>query len=129
MILDTTFLVDVLRGDESVDELVGTIDESGTPRVSAISVMELWEGVQLADTVAAERAGVRDLLEGLHELPFDRECAIEAGSISARLREDGERVETADLQIAATAMIHELPVVTGNVDHFERIAGVRVVDY
>lgn len=129
MILDTSFLIDVLRGDGSVENLVETIDETGPPRVSAISVMELWEGIRLADSTAAERTGVRDLLEGLHELPFDRECAIEAGTINAELLETGERIELPDVQIAATARVHNLPLITGNADHFERIDGLRVIDY
>jgi tRNA(fMet)-specific endonuclease VapC len=129
MILDTSFLIDVLRGDDSVQGRLDTIDESGPPRVSAISVMELWEGIQLADSTAAERAGVRDLLEELHELPFDRECAIEAGTVNAELLDAGERVDLADVQIAATARVHELPVVTANADHFERVDGIRVLDY
>lgn len=129
MILDTSFLVDVLQGEESVEDLVNTIDETGPPRVSAVSVMELWEGIHLADSADAERAGVRELLEGLHEVPFDRECAIEAGTINAALQEAGQRIELADVQIAGTARVHGVPVVTGNADHFDRIADVRVVDY
>ena len=31
--------------------------------------------------------------------------------------------------IAATALVHDYPVVTRNVDHFERIEGLEVVSY
>jgi len=129
MILDTAFLIDVLRGDETVEETVRTVDESGSARVSTISIMELWEGIQLADSTDGERAAVRELLDGLHEVPFDRACAIEAGTIDAALRQSGTTIETPDVQIAATARVHDEPVVTRNVDHFERIDGVSIVDY
>ena len=36
---------------------------------------------------------------------------------------------TTDVYIAATALTQELPVVTANVDHFERVDDVRVVDW
>jgi tRNA(fMet)-specific endonuclease VapC len=32
----------------------------------------------------------------------------------------------ADLQIAATALIHDLELVTGNVKHFKRVPGLRL---
>ena len=129
MILDTTFLIDVLRGNEAVEDTVRNVDESGTARVSAISIMELWEGIRLTDATDAERAAVRDLLDGVQEIPFDRACGIEAGTISAELQQAGTSIETADVQIGATARVHDEAVVTRNVDHFERIDGVSVVDY
>jgi predicted nucleic acid-binding protein len=36
------------------------------------------------------------------------------------------RVADADLQIAATALYHDLELVTGNVRHFERIPELRI---
>jgi predicted nucleic acid-binding protein len=85
-------VTDVLRGVEAVRELLDTLDESGPPRVSAISVMGLWERIHLSDSTAAER------------------------------------IVLADVQIAATARVHDLPVVADNADHFERVDGVRPVD-
>lgn len=129
MILDTSFLVDVLRGDAVVEETVATVDECGTAQVSAVTVMELWEGIHLATATEDERAAVGELLEGLHELPFDRECATVAGEISAGLRDSGEPIDDADVMIAATARVHDVPVVTRNVDHFERIDDLDLVAY
>lgn len=55
-------------------------------------------------------------------LPVDTRIARRWGSLSARLGHDG-----ADLLIAATALEHELTVVTRNVRHFEP-TGVAVID-
>jgi tRNA(fMet)-specific endonuclease VapC len=129
MILDTTFLVDVLRGEGTVAELVSDIDDAGTPYVSAITVMELYEGIHLADTTETQRDAVEDLLTEINELPFDSDCGIEAGRISAELVSAGERIDETDVMIAATALVHGHPVVTRNVDHFDRIDGVDVVSY
>jgi predicted nucleic acid-binding protein len=32
----------------------------------------------------------------------------------------------ADLQIAATALLHDLELVTGNVKHFKRVPGLKI---
>lgn len=129
MILDSTFLVDVLRGDDGVEELVEDLDAGGPTFVTAVTVMELAEGIRLADATEAERTAVEDLLNDLNELAFDRECAMRAGRINADLVSAGERIDETDAMIAATALVHDQPVVTRNVDHFERVADVEVVTY
>ena len=127
MILDSTFLVDVLRGDEDVAGRVEELDERGAPFVSSMTVMQLWEGIHLTDSTDAERAAVEALLSDLHEFSFDRECAMTAGRINADLVSAGTPVDETDVMIAATALVHEQPVITRNVDHFERIDGLDVV--
>lgn len=129
MILDSTFLVDVLRGREDVSSHVEELDASGFPSVSSVTVMELWEGIQLSDASAAERRAVEELLTDIDELPFDRECATTAGQLNAELIEAGTPIDGSDVMIAATALVHDRPVVTRNVDHFERIPDLDVVSY
>ncbi len=55
-------------------------------------------------------------------LPIDTRIARRWGSLSARIGHDG-----ADLLIAATALEHDLTVVTRNTRHFEP-TGVTVID-
>lgn len=129
MILDTTFLVDVLRGEDTVAELEDELDTSGTPHANSITVMELYEGVHLADTTETQREAVESLLTEINELSFDRTCAIQAGRLNAELVSAGEPIDVTDVMIAATALVHGRPVVTRNVDHFERIDDVEVVTY
>ncbi|RQH00046.1 PIN domain-containing protein [Natrarchaeobius oligotrophus] len=129
MILDTSFLVDVLRGEETVKKAIRTVDERGTARVSSVTVMELWEGVHLADSAENQRAIVKNVLEDVREVPFDRDCATTAGEINARLHRNGTPIEAADVMIAATALVHDVPVVTKNVDHFGRIDGLEILTY
>jgi tRNA(fMet)-specific endonuclease VapC len=129
MILDSTFLIDVLRGSESVAERIEELDSRGTPFVSSVTVMELWEGIHLADASDDERTAVKGLLTEIDEIAFDRECAMRAGKINAELVADGERIDETDVMIAATALVNDQSVVTRNVDHFERIDGLNVATY
>lgn len=129
MILDTSFLIDTLRGENTVEEAVRTVDERGTAQVSSITVMELWEGIHLADSSDRERTVVKNLLSDVRELPFDRECATTAGEINAKLQRGGAPIEDADVMIAATALVHDVPIVTNNADHFERIDDLEILTY
>jgi predicted nucleic acid-binding protein len=63
----------------------------------------------------------RDILPNVIVLPLDLVCARETGRLHAELARRGEPIGTADVQIAATALVHGLTVVTANRRHFERI--------
>lgn len=129
MILDTTFLIDVLRGDERVEELSSELSKSGVPKISAVTAMELAEGIQFADSSENERTAVLDLLSDIRSVPFDTACAMEAGRISTTLVRSGQQIETADIQIAATALVHNESVVTKNTKHFEPIEDLQLIEY
>lgn len=129
MILDTTFLIDVLRGREDVTARVEELDARGTPGVSSVTAMEIWEGIQLSDASDDESAAVESLLTEIDEFPFDRDCAMAAGEINATLQRKGKPVDETDVMIAATGLVYDRPIVTRNVDHFERISDIDVVTY
>ncbi len=48
------------------------------------------------------------------------------GALQARLADAGQALADADLQIAATAVHHDLELVTGHLRHFRRITGLRI---
>ncbi len=59
-------------------------------------------------------------------LPYDALAAETYGEIRATLAAAGRPLADADLQIAATALVHGLTLVTGNVQHFERVPGLEI---
>ncbi len=66
------------------------------------------------------------VLPSVTVLPYDVATAKVFGKIRAQLEESGNILADADLQIAATAIYHDLELVTGNLRHFSRISGLRV---
>lgn len=128
MILDTSFLIDVLRGNEGVERQL-TAANAGVAYVTPITIMELWEGVHRSSATQRERERVKEVLTGLDEVPFDRDCAVAAGRINASLGQAGEPVDDADVMIASCALVHDEPVVTRNISHFERIDDIEVISY
>jgi predicted nucleic acid-binding protein len=44
------------------------------------------------------------------------------------LRSSNELLPPPDLFIAATAMVHKLPLATLNIKHFERVSGLVLLD-
>jgi predicted nucleic acid-binding protein len=94
---------------------------------SAVVVGELYSGAfRSADSDRHLRNIESRLLPAITVLAYDLPTARVYGSIRARLEAAGKMLADADLQIAATALQHELEIVTGNVRHFQRVPGLRV---
>lgn len=71
-------------------------------------------------------AGAEPWLEGFGLGRFGLDLKDPAPSHGPLLARPGERLADADLQIAATAIYHDLELVTGNVRHFARVPGLRL---
>lgn len=102
------------------------------PLVSAISVAELAYGLDADDPIERQLRTERfqSVLNELVVLPFGITAARHYGTAAALVRRAGRnpRSRRMDLQIAATAAAHSLPVITRNpadFAHLERL--VRVV--
>lgn len=130
MILDTTFIIDVLRGSERVLEWEEKFDKGKEePLVSAITIMELWEGALRSEKTKEELGKMEELLKGLSSINFDSEDGKTSGELRASLAEGGTPIDVEDVMIGATALNSNQKVLTRNPEHFERIEGLSVETY
>lgn len=131
MILDTCFVEDVARDDPDATDRAAALQAEGVPeRLSTMTVYELYWGVGYVDTPAAERDAVDAVLETKEVYPITTEVARKAGRIAGQLAREGESLgDPGDELIGATGVVHDEPVLTRNVDHFERIPGLEVETY
>jgi tRNA(fMet)-specific endonuclease VapC len=94
---------------------------------SAVVIGELYAGAFRSAARERHMAGIEArVLPAVTVLPYDVAAAKAYGELRAFLESAGTRLPDADLQIAATARVHDLIVVTGNVRHFERVPDVRL---
>lgn len=94
---------------------------------SAVVVGELFKGAFRSSAVARHLDNVeKRVLPAVTVLSYDVAAARAYGQVRAQLEKSGRPLADADLQIAATALVHDLEVVTGNVRHFKRVPGLRV---
>jgi len=132
-LLDSSVLVDIDRG--GVADRVEKLDDEGQHAISIVSVTELHLGVEIQYQPETETH--RDAIQALERMlsrfeiyDIDRPVATAAAKIFASLRERGEPLDDLhDVYIAATARTAQLPVLSSNVDHFERIDDVPVIDW
>lgn len=129
LVIDTDVLILAERGGRWLDFSVW--QEHGDAYLSAVTASELLVGVHRARTDAqrAHRtAYVEGLLAALPVLPFDLETARVHARLLASLPAQ-ETLGAHDALIAATALRHGFPVLTGNGRDFRKLAGVTVLDY
>ena len=102
MILDTSVLVDLLRGDKVVQERIRACEEAGEPlKTTAITAFELYLGAHRSSRVEENLALVNSLLNNLEVLVLDRRAGGIAARIMADLIERGEPLDVRDVFIAA----------------------------
>lgn len=102
--------------------------------VSAVTIGEIKHGIARLPTADPRRAQLSawletEILEPFADciLPFDREVAAKWGEIMGLADSAGRPRPPLDAQIVATALVHDLTIVTRNVTDLA-FAGVRVVD-
>lgn len=122
VLLDTDIFSEVLKGrDQKVTRNATAYRRHfGQYTVSPITVMEVVKGLQKAQR-ADQIPSVLAALAGEEILPFDEEAAELAGRIYGELERTGQPIGRADATVAAIAFQHKLVLVTGNMNHFERI--------
>ena len=104
---------------------------SGVPRAeqftSAVVIGELYEGAFRSTNTDFHLQNIETrVLMALTVLPYDVEAARVYGEIEAALAQKKQMLADADLQSAATAIVHGLELVTGNVKHFSRVPALRI---
>ncbi len=127
-LLDTDVLVFYLRGREAVRQKLFSVPirELCT---SSVCFGELYYGAAKSQRRAERHDEVNRLRGLLTALPLGNAETERFGELKASLEVRGERLADADLMIAATALEHNLVVVTGNLRHFGRVSSLRVENW
>lgn len=131
MLLDTTLLIDFLRGKNSAVKFMQDYSGGEALFTTEVNVFELFVGVYAGSEHAEKHAErVTALLEKLTILPLERRATIQAAKIAGRLLKQGQRVEDSDILIAGIALSNGvLEIATRKKEHFERIPLMKVKTY
>jgi predicted nucleic acid-binding protein len=113
LVLDSTVLIDALRGKPVAERIVGLRRTGTEPWVCVISVEEIWRGLR-----PSEEPAVRRLFNGLRLAPLGLAEGIQAGTWRREFGERGVTLHQADCLIAAAAAGVGASLATANVDDF-----------
>lgn len=120
LLLDTDIIVNVGRGDAGAVAQVNTMLRSGSVYVSAVTEMELVVGCRNK----AELKNLSKLLERFVVVPLTPEITTSAVILLKSYRLS-HGLLIADALIAATALVTDRVLVSGNAKHFLMINGLQ----
>jgi predicted nucleic acid-binding protein len=113
LLLDTTVLIDVLRGRAGAERLRGLRNAAQIPWICAVNVEEVMRGA-----FPEEEAATLRFLYGLHLAPLGRPEGERAGRWRREYAQRGVTLSQADCLIAAAAIGVDARLATGNPRHF-----------
>jgi len=124
-LIDTDWAIHYLNDHPGVIQRLGELQDDGLA-LSIISLAELDEGVFYSRDPEGDERALQDFLRGVTVLGIDEAICQIFGRERGRLRAAGMLVGDFDLLIGATALRHNLTLLTNNRRHFERIEGLRI---
>ena len=104
------------------------VQNAGGLHLSAVSLGELSTRA-LRSKSPRHLPALITLLSDMVVVDVDRDVAWKYGEIHGQLLDRGLPVYGMDLLIAATALVHNLTLVTHNTRHFANIPGLTVVNW
>jgi tRNA(fMet)-specific endonuclease VapC len=127
-LIDSDWVIDYLAG---IPEALGLLDRLADERIaiSIVTYMEVYQGVERSDEPKEAERQLASFLESVPLLPISPAVARRCAGLRETLRRQGRRVNNRalDLLLAATAIEHNLTLVTRNVRDYADIPGLAII--
>jgi predicted nucleic acid-binding protein len=130
VLLDTNILSEPLRKTphRKVHARLGV--QAGNFAASMISLNELRYGAMLHPHSEEFWSKIETAVMPLVRwMPIDRAIALSAADLRAYLQRKGQTAGAHDCLIAATALVHDLVLVTRNTNHFKQMPGLQLENW
>ncbi len=124
-LLDTDTIIYSLKGIDAVVRNLAN-HQRDPLKISVISLMELYYGAYKSQKTTANLAKVRRIENAFDILSVDFSIAETFGTIKSQLESQGTPLDDFDIAIAASALAHNLTLITNNEKHFRRVEGLKL---
>jgi tRNA(fMet)-specific endonuclease VapC len=122
MVVDSGIFIDYLRSKDKSKTILQNLPDDVELYISSVTLYELYMGA----TSPQKWIDVKTLTDDIPVLPFTKTISEKAAIIYQELKKENKIIEFRDIFIAATAMVHDLPVLTRNKKHFTRVKGLKL---
>jgi tRNA(fMet)-specific endonuclease VapC len=131
LVIDTNFFIDIENKRLGIEKL-NDFSSYGESYIASVTASELLTGIHLANDISIKvrrSAFVERILETIPILNFDEKVARTYAEIYAYFLKPRSKSNSNvhDLQIAATALAHGYPLLTSNIQDFEKIPGIKIL--
>ncbi len=130
MILDTTFVIDIMKNEEKATAKLNELIRKGEPQlITALTIFELFSGITQSSKPSAEKTKITKTIGNQIVLHLDNNAAEKAGDIHGILVKEGDMIDPVDSMIAGIALIKKEKVLTRNVKDFKKVKGLEIETY
>jgi tRNA(fMet)-specific endonuclease VapC len=126
-LLDTDMVANWLKGRSHETTLLRQLGPSGLA-ISLITYGEIYDGIYYGRDLEGNEQIFGQFLRGVDALPLTQVIMRRFAVIRGHLRRTGNIISDNDILIAATAIHHDLCIVTHNRKHFQRIPDLRLYE-
>ena len=121
-LLDTNFVIGLLRGVSFYWEYLDKLVEQDVPSISAVTRSEIFAGCH-----PHEEGATTNLLSRFETIAVNDSIADLAGKYVYQFRKRGLTLHLEDALIGATAVVEGLILITRNVGHFPMLASGKTL--
>jgi tRNA(fMet)-specific endonuclease VapC len=128
-LLDTNACIRILNNSSA--PLIAQLHQHSPEVIYLSSVVkaELVYGAYHSQQIAANLRILNQFFAPFSALPFDDHCLEQYGRIRSDLAQAGTPIGPNDLMMAATAVSHDLTLITHNTREFSGVVGLKFEDW
>lgn len=123
-LIDTDICIEFLRGDK---DIIKFFSDKKDLFISIITLSELFFGVYNSGNQRRHKKALHSFLGYVEVIDVSFPIAYNYGIIKSKLKKKGNFIGDFDILIGATSIVFNLPILTRNVKHYNKIKGVKIV--
>ncbi|MCZ6679241.1 MAG: type II toxin-antitoxin system VapC family toxin [Candidatus Poribacteria bacterium] len=124
ILIETTVIIRYLRTPRRLNTALAKA--LATYHQCFLSTIMVYE-VEFGAARAGRTSDLSTVLPYVEVLEIDQRSAEQAAQLHSLLISRNQDIGIKDVFIAATCLVHTLPILTYNMDHFSRVPGLQVI--
>ncbi len=126
-LLDTNICIFFFRNEFDITDRILSAEKDNC-YISEITLVELLYGAKYSAYPQKNLKLIEELLKEVEIVPISK-AIEEFTSQNARLKKQGNLIPDFDLFIGATAIVHDLTLVTDNLKDFNRLQNIKIENW
>ncbi|MBU0701794.1 type II toxin-antitoxin system VapC family toxin, partial [bacterium] len=116
ILVDADVVIDYFNGIATISDAIDVLIKNDASGIPSITLFELFAGIEGKKRLSA----IETIAKSAIILPLNAQSAYQTGKIYTILKKEGKLIGNQDILIAGIAMANNLPLLTRNIDHFQR---------
>jgi len=127
IVLDTDILVNILRRKNRGEQWKDFLKDKSIA-FTTITAFELFIGAEISKKYDQNMKAIKSLIQQFPVLPLSIKSSYIAATIFSDLQKKGQMIELNDIYIAAVTLEHGAELATDNVNHYQRVSQLKIIN-